>query len=100
MTNKQKLSDIRYLINEFYSTDEDREALTEDAKMSRKCYNDYCEEIKKDLEILEILKPRLINAEIGTFEYHNMGDYELVHLKLSLSGTDYNTIKEWLENDK
>ena len=92
MTSKQKLSDIRYLINEFYSTDEDREALTEDAKMSRKCYNDYCEEIKKDLEILEILKKYLKNKSL------DLGIEDIIIC--CENEEDYNKIKEWLENDK
>lgn len=53
--------------------------------------------IHKDLEVLEILKPHLINAGIG--KYDNVSDYELLHLKLSLSGKEYNTIKEWIENE-
>ena len=53
--------------------------------------------IKKDIDILEILKPHLINAGIG--KYDDVSDYELLHLKLTLSGKEYNTIKKWLEND-
>jgi len=52
--------------------------------------------IHKDLEVLEILKPHLINSGIG--KYDDVGDYEILHLKLTLSGKEYNTIKEWIEN--
>ena len=54
--------------------------------------------IEKDLDVLEILRPHLINAGIG--KYDDVSDYELLHLKLSLSGKEYNKIKEWLENGK
>lgn len=52
--------------------------------------------VEKDLDILEILKPHLINSGIGKFD--NVEDNEILHLKLTLSGKEYNTIKEWLEN--
>ena len=53
-------------------------------------------QIEKDLDVLEILKPHLINAGIGT--YDNVNDYEILHLKLTLSGEEYNKIKEWLND--
>ena len=52
--------------------------------------------IVKDLDVLEILKKHLINSDIGKFD--NVEDNEILHLKLTLSGKEYNTIKEWLEN--
>lgn len=58
----------------------------------------YLKQTEADLEVLEMLKPHLINAGIG--KYDDVGEYELLHLKLTLSGKEYNTIKEWLENDK
>lgn len=51
--------------------------------------------VKKDLEILETLRPHLINAGIGKFD--NVEDNEVFHLKLTLSGKEYNKLKEWLE---
>ena len=54
--------------------------------------------IKKDLELSETLRPHLINVGIGKFD--DVKDNELLHLKLTLSGKEYNTIKGWLENDK
>lgn len=52
----------------------------------------YLEGILKELELLEMLRPHLINSGIG--KYDDVGDYEILHLKLTLSGKEYNTIKE------
>ena len=57
----------------------------------------YLEGILKDLIVLEILRPHLINAGIGMFD--NVVDNEIFHLKLTLNGEEYNRIKEWLENE-
>ena len=50
--------------------------------------------IHKDLEVLETLRPHLINAGIISV------DNEIFHLTLTLNGEEYNTIKEWLKDDK
>lgn len=60
MTSKEKLKDIKYLINEFYSTEEDRNGLTASAKKSKKLFNKYCRDIQKDLEVLEQIKNALV----------------------------------------
>lgn len=95
MTSKEMIIDIRGLINELYSIREDKEGLSESAKQSRKCFNKYCVKIEQDLDVLEILKPHLINSGIGKFD--NVEDNELLHLKLTLNGEEYNRIKEWLK---
>lgn len=46
MNNIKKLADIQYLINETYS---DKEPLTKEQKASKKVFNEYCEDIRKDL---------------------------------------------------
>ena len=57
-----------------------------------------CEEtIKKDLEVLEILRPHLINAGIGKFD--NVEDNEIFHLKLTFSGKEYKQLEEWLNGE-
>lgn len=53
MTSKEKIADIKYLIMEHYS---DKEPLTDNQKASKQCFYRYCEEIKKDLEALVVLK--------------------------------------------
>lgn len=49
MTSKKMIVDIQYLINEHYS---DKEPLNESQQKSKKVFNDYCEQIKKDLDKL------------------------------------------------
>ena len=66
------------------------------SKLETEIILDRAESIVKDLDILETLKPHLINAGIGT--YDNVNDYEILHLKLTLSGEEYNKIKEWLND--
>lgn len=50
MNNIKKLADIQYLINETYS---DKEPLTKEQKASKKIFNEYCEDIRKDLVKLD-----------------------------------------------
>ena len=50
--------------------------------------------IIKDLEVLEMLRPHLVNAGIGMFD--NVEDNDIFHLKLNLSGKEYKQIEEWL----
>lgn len=56
----------------------------------------YIEKLEKDAEVLEMLRPHLINAGIGMFD--NVGDNEIFHLKLNLSGKEYKMIEEWIKN--
>ena len=50
----EKLDDIAMVIREGY---EDKEPLTESQKDSFKCFMTYCNEIKKELRVLDTLKP-------------------------------------------
>ena len=53
MNNIQKINDIKYLIMEHYS---DKETLNEDQKKSKQCVFRYCDDIKKELKALVVLK--------------------------------------------
>lgn len=51
--------------------------------------------IRKDLEVLEIIKKK--KPHFGTIE---LGNYELYDLSIGgLTKEEFNKIKEWLEND-
>lgn len=63
------------------------------------------EKIKKDLEILEILKSYMsIETEIFENENNEVVEYEYIAFNngdLDIENKEeYNKIKEWLENDK
>ena len=63
----------------------------------RSISNDYCDEyndLLKDLEVLEILKPHLKLQNIGTTP-----KYEIV-LVMDENMVGFDKIKEWLDNDK
>ena len=106
MTSKDKITDIQYLINEFYSTDEDRGELNESAKASRKIFNQYCKDIRKDLEVLEILK----NKEVDLTYLRNLitlseGDEFNEYNKncgiayIPLTEEEFKKIEEWLKDE-
>ena len=59
--------------------------------------NDYCEEfetIKKDLEVLEILK-----NYIDYFTYRDTDEQSCINIVIPEVVMNYTIIKEWLEND-
>ena len=83
LSKSNKYIDIQYLINEFYSTDEDRNDLSESAKKSRKLFNQYCKDIQKDLDKLSQLEA--IEEELKSFEKYK----ELIALYKKLDNADY-----------
>ena len=63
----------------------------------RNISNDYCEEfetIKKDLEVLEILK-----NYIGYFTYRDTDEQSCINIVIPEDVMNYTIIKEWLEDD-
>ena len=63
----------------------------------RNISNDYCEEfetIKKDLEILEILK-----NYIGYFTYREADEQSCINIVIPEDVMNYTIIKEWLAHD-
>ena len=70
----------------------------------RSISNDYCEEyekIKKDLEVLEILKRSIFNKEIYKYTLdEKLKGQKFMTIGIFIRGDDINEIKEWLENDK
>ena len=59
--------------------------------------NDYCEEfetIKKDLEVLEILK-----NYIDYFTYRDTDEQSCINIVIPEDVMNYTIIKEWLEHD-
>lgn len=61
MKSKNYIKDIKMFINEAYS---DNEPLQENQIKSKQVFNDYCNEIKKDLDRLEKLENLLEKYEI------------------------------------
>ena len=86
MTSKEKIVDIKYLIMECYS---DNEPLSNSQKASRNCFFKYCDEIKQDLEILEILRKHIFYDKD---EYDGIIDMEIIFQ----DNKDFIKIKEWL----
>ena len=60
--------------------------------------------IRKDLEVLEILKRRCVSAIIVQYEFYMVGKDEIPNIKadmrIELTEKEYKKVKEWLENDK
>ena len=56
MTSKEKINSIKSVINEFYHDMKCKGKLTECANECWKEYQQFCEDIKQDLERLEMLE--------------------------------------------
>lgn len=105
MTSRQKLADIRYLINEIYDDETDESRLA-----SRDCFRQYCTDIAKELQVLEIIKkyPRCtLQRYIGFIDAVKQGyitkweelTQELLYTyDFDCSVEEFNVIKEWIEN--
>ena len=70
----------------------------------RNISNDYCEEfetIKKDLEVLDIIKRSIYSKEIHKYVMNEkLKGQKFMSIGLSIRGDDdINKIKEWLEDD-
>ena len=71
----------------------------------RSISNDYCEEyekIKKDIEVLNIIKSSIYNKEIHKYalnEKHKGQKFMIIGLTIR-GKDDIEKIEEWLENDK
>lgn len=62
MTSKEKIRDIKSVINEFYHNEKCEGRLTECARKSWLLFQEYCDDILQDLERLEALEKE--NKEI------------------------------------
>lgn len=105
MNSSDKLKDIQCLINEHYS---DKEPLKENQRKSKDCFNTYCNDIAKDLMVLEILKKKKVDIKIVPhcneyFEYNNELYKTIRSLKniheLTLTQEEFDLIKDWLERE-
>ena len=60
--------------------------------------------IRKDLEVLQILKRRCVSAIIVQYEFYMVGKDEIPNIKadmrIEFTEKEYKKVKEWLENDK
>ena len=60
--------------------------------------------IRKDLEVLQILKRRCVSAIVVQYEFYMVGKDEIPNIKadmrIKLTEKEYKKVKEWLENDK
>ena len=70
----------------------------------RNISSDYCEEfetIKKDLEVLDIIKRSIYSRESHKYVLNEkLKGQKFMNVSLYISGdTDYNKVKEWLENE-
>lgn len=99
MYTEEKLKDIRCFINEQYDG-----LLSFSQLMSRRCFNEYCEDIEKDLKVLEILKNKqpsifLIRESKSFYGYldSEYGRYWVVDDEYILKEWEYNLIKDWLK---
>ena len=55
--------------------------------------------VKKDLEVLEILKRSIFNKEIHKYTLdEKLKGQKFMTIDISIRGDDINEIKEWLEN--
>ena len=105
MTSRQKLADIRYLINEIYDDETDEYRLA-----SRDCFRQYCTDIDEELKVLEIIKkyPRCtLQRYIGFIDavkqgyitkWEELTQELLYNYDFDCSVEEFNVIKEWLNN--
>lgn len=56
MTSKEKIRDIKSVINEFYHNEKCEGKLTECARKSWLVFQEYCDDILQDIERLEVLE--------------------------------------------
>ena len=65
MTSREKINSIKSVINEFYHDMKCKGNLTECANECWKEYQQFCEDIKKNLEALEIIKKNTLIQKNG-----------------------------------
>ena len=70
----------------------------------RNISNDYCEEfetIKKDLEVLDIIKRSILNKETHKYVFNEkFKGQKFMTISIYIRGdTDINRLQEWLENE-
>ena len=101
MTSKDYIKDIQMFINEAYS---DKEPLQENQIKSKRVFNDYCNEIKQDLDRLEKLEKtiELLKARVKMLETYHEPKSRYYYLYIGgrivlLSREEYELLKEVLE---
>lgn len=109
MTSKNYIKDIQMFINEAYS---DKEPLQENQIKSKRVFNDYCNEIKQDLDrlerlekVIDILKAVLDRVLIFKFKEDIISGGNIYISKIDSNNTtivnlrkpEYDLLKEVLE---
>ena len=86
MTSKEKINSIKSVINEFYHDMNCKEKLTECANECWKEYQQFCEDIKQDLERLENLELENISMhdKVAILESENLTFKKIIKEKLNL----------------
>lgn len=81
--------------------------VTKETRWDTTVSNPYFKEIqtvRKDLEVLEILKKRCVSTIIVQYAFYIVGKDEIPNIKtdmrIELTEKEYKRVKEWLENDK
>lgn len=107
MNSLEKINDIQYLIMENYS---DSEPLSEEQEGSKKCFMQYCKDIRNDLKLLNLLKEKKV--ELGLLDtilcFYTMLCFSIDHILDQYNGQadqrltkeEMILIVEWLKEDR
>lgn len=106
MNSKEKIKNIKSVINEFYHTEKCEGRLTECANDCWKSYQKDCDEIKQDLDRLEQLEKEnqelkeaiTILKEVSSLNCDKTLETERHFLRLTQK--EYELLKEVFENDR
>lgn len=95
MTSKEKLNSIESLINEFYHDMKCKGNLNDCANECWKEYQEFCEDIEQDLELLETLISVL--QKFKDEEYFDLDNTTLgMDGRINLTQEEYDLLKECL----
>lgn len=98
------IRDISCLISENYS---DKEPLTEEQKLSKNCFLDYCKCIEKELKAFEIIKEKKVIIDL-LIDNSYVEDYNnkiiIIYGYTSSAGRlltqeEFDLLKRWVENE-
>ena len=88
------IRDISCLIAEYYS---DKEPLTEEQKLSKNCFLDYCKYIAKELKAFEIIKEKYVDLvilrDVDIVEKYNKY-IKLSYCRKELTQEEFKLLKE------